>query len=174
MNLKSKSIKNDMIRNFGALFLAITLIFSIVFYKEARESNIDNTLDIMNEISYQASNLVVSKITQEIIRGTAVANDPIIRDVNASIEDKKKVLANNMNLYGHLNIGMADVNGKMTLPTGEVVDVSNGKVFKNTIAGNITVSDPYISSRTGEMIISYGIPVKDVNGKVFSIIEYAR
>ncbi len=48
-NNKSRSIKSDMIRNFGALFIVITLVFSVVFYSQAKKSNIDNTMDIMND-----------------------------------------------------------------------------------------------------------------------------
>ena len=34
---KSKSIKGDMIRKFGALIVVITIVFSVIFYLQARE-----------------------------------------------------------------------------------------------------------------------------------------
>ena len=63
---KSKSIKGDMIRRFGALIVVITLVFSGIFYLQAEKSNIDNTMNMMNTMSTQAANLVESKLNTQI------------------------------------------------------------------------------------------------------------
>ncbi|SDP15658.1 methyl-accepting chemotaxis protein [Clostridium gasigenes] len=171
-NSKSKSIKGSMIRSFGALIVVITLVFSGVFYLEAKKSNINNTMDMMDTMSVQAANLVEAKLSEEVTRGLSVANDPIIRDSKSSIEDKKRVLNNNKELYGHKSIGIATTDGKLILTSGDPIDISERELFKETMKGNVYIADPYISSIDGAMVIAYGIPIKDNNGKVTSMIQY--
>ena len=141
-NSKSKSIKGSMIRSFGALIVVITLVFSGVFYSEAKKSNIDNTMDMMDTMSVQAANLVEAKLSEQVTMGLSVANDPIIRDSKSSIEDKNRVLNNNMKLYGHKIIGIATTDGKLILSSGKPIDISERDIFKETMEGNIYIADP--------------------------------
>ena len=171
---KSKSIKGDMIRKFGALFVVITIVFSVIFYLQAREANINNTMNIMNAMSTQAANLVEAKLNEQITMGLSVANDPVIRNLNSSIEDKNRVLNDNMKLYDQKSIGIAKADGQLLLSSGKTIDISERDIFKETMKGSIFVAEPYISSIDGTMVIAYGIPIKDNNGKVTSMIQYAR
>ncbi|MBU3133653.1 methyl-accepting chemotaxis protein [Clostridium gasigenes] len=173
-NSRSKSIKGSMIRNFGTLIVVITLVFSGVFYLEARQSNIDNTMGMMDTMSVQAANLVEAKLSEQVTMGLTVASDPIIKNLNSSIEDKNRVLNYNMKLYEHKSIGIITTDGKLTLSTGKIIDISGQDIFKKTVEGNIFISEPFIDSVDNEIIIAYGIPIKDNNGKVISILEYTR
>ena len=171
---KSKSIKGDMIRRFGALIVVITLVFSGIFYLQAQKSNIDNTMNMMNTMSIQAANLVEAKLNTQITMGLSVANDPVIRNLNSSIEDKSRVLNDNIKLYGHKNIGIAGPDGKLLLASGKIIDVSEEYTFKEAIKGSIAVSEPFEDKVDGLMIIVYGIPVKDNNEKVIAMISCVR
>lgn len=172
--LKSKSIKGEMIINFGLLFVIITLIFSGVFYTQAKNSNIDNTMSMMDEMSIQASNLVESALSEKILMGYSVANDSVMKDPKASVVDKNEVLNENMKLYGHKAMSIIDIKGNLTSTSGKVIDVSDQDIFKETIKGDTFISDPVKSHIDESMVISYAIPVKDNNGNVTSIIEYTR
>ncbi|SDP15680.1 methyl-accepting chemotaxis protein [Clostridium gasigenes] len=173
-NNKSRSIKSDMIRNFGALFVVITLVFSVVFYSQAKKSNIDNTMDIMNAMSSQSAKLVEAKLNEEITMGLAIANDPIIRNASSSIEDKNRVLNDNMKLYGHKSIGIATTDGKLALTSGKTIDISQYDIFKESIKGSVYVEEPFVDQIDGTMLMAYAIPIKDNNGKVIGMVEYSR
>ncbi len=75
-------------------------------------------------MSSQAANLVEAKLNEQITMGLAIANDPIIRNANSSIEDKNRVLKDNMKLYGHKSIGIATTDGKLALTSGKTIDIS--------------------------------------------------
>ncbi len=66
----------------------------------------------------------------------------IIRDSKSSIEDKNRVLNNNMELYGHKIIGIAATDGKLILTSGDTIDISEREIFKETMKGNVYIADP--------------------------------
>ena len=99
---------------------------------------------MMNTMSTQAANLVESKLNEQITMGLSVANDPVIRNLNSSIEDKNRVLNDNMKLYGHKSIGIAKADGKLLLSSGKTIDISERDIFKETMKGSIFVSEPFI------------------------------
>ena len=169
-----KSIKNQMIISFGALLVGITLIFSLKFYSESRDSNINNTIDIMNQLSMQSSNLVMTKLSQQLAMGEGVASDSRMIDPNVSVDDKNKALTEDLEMYGHKTIGLVDTSGKKINSTGKITDVSEKDSFKRNMKGEIVISDPFPSSQDGKMIMTYGMPIKDKNGSVVSVVEYVR
>lgn len=169
-----KSIKNQMIISFGTLLVGITLIFSVKFYLESRDSNINNTINIMNQLSMQSSNLVMTKLSQQLAMGEGVASDSRMVDPNVSVDDKNKALTEDLEMYGHKTIGLVDTSGKKINSTGKITDVSEKDSFKRGMKGEIVISDPFPSSLDGKMIMTYGMPIKDKNGSVVSIVEYVR
>ncbi|MEG0297356.1 MAG: methyl-accepting chemotaxis protein [Clostridium sp.] len=174
INDSMKSIKGHMIKRFGALFVIITVVFSVVSYSQAKKANLDNTMNIMNEISLQAGSLVEAKLNAQVVKGTALLNNEVINDPNATIEAKLHELEHNKELFKHSSIGLANTAGILTLTTGETVDISDQEAFKDAMKGNSSVSSPYMTKSDKTMSIAYGIPVKDSNGNVTSIIQYTR
>jgi len=169
-----KSIKRQMVISFGALFMGITLIFSLKFYSESRDSNVNNTINIMNQLSMQSSKLVMTKLSQQLAMGEGVASDSRMIDPNLSVDDKNKALTEALEMYGHKTIGLVDTSGKKINSTGKMADVSEKDSFKRNMKGEIVISDPFVSSLDGQMIMTYGMPIKDKNGNVVSIVEYVR
>lgn len=171
---RTRSIKNQMIVSFGAFFIGITLIFSFKFYSEAKNSSVNNTMNMMNQLSVQSSSLVMSKLNQQLTMGQGVASDSRMIDSNIAIDDKNKALNEDLEMYGHKTIGLVDTTGKKINSTGKVTDVSKKDTFKKNMNGEITISDPFPSSIDGKMIMTYSIPIKDKSGNVVSIVEYVR
>ena len=170
----TKSIKRQMVISFGAFFVGTTLIFSLKFYSESRDSNVNNTINIMNQLSMQSSKLVMTKLSQQLAMGEGVASDSRMIDPNVSVDDKNKALTEDLEMYGHKTIGLVDTNGKKINSTSKITDVSEKDSFKRNMKGEIVISDPFVSSLDGQMIMTYGMPIKDKNGNVVSIVEYVR
>lgn len=170
----TKSIKRQMVISFGAFFVGTTLIFSLKFYSESRDSNVNNTINIMNQLSMQSSKLVMTKLSQQLAMGEGVASDSRMIDPNVSVDDKNKALTEDLEMYGHKTIGLVDTSGKKINSTSKITDVSEKDSFKRNMKGEIVISDPFVSSLDGQMIMTYGMPIKDKKGNVVSIVEYVR
>lgn len=176
LNIKgeSKSIRGEMIKKFGSLLIIITFAFSILFYNQAKKSNIDNTIDIMSEMAIQGGNLVRSKLDEQLQMGISVAKDPVIRDSNSTVEEKNKILNANKDAYEHRSIGIVNKEGILEYTTGRTLDVSKDKWVVEAMSGNSSASEPFKSLSDGSVISAYTIPIKGDDGTVTSVLEYIR
>ncbi|MEG0296282.1 MAG: methyl-accepting chemotaxis protein [Clostridium sp.] len=176
LNIKgeSKSIRGEMIKKFGILLIIITFTFSILFYAQAKKSNIDNTIDIMSEMAIQGGNLVRSKLDEQLQMGIAVAKNPVIKDLNSTVEEKNKILNANKDAYEHRSIGIVNKEGILEYTTGRTLDVSKDRWVIEAMNGNSSASEPFKSLSDGSVISAYTIPIKGDDGTVTSVLEYIR
>ncbi|MGL5479277.1 MAG: methyl-accepting chemotaxis protein [Clostridium sp.] len=85
----------------------------------------------------------------------------MLTDKNVSYNDKSEKLKKEAEKSGFLRFGLADVNGNALMYDGTKsrVDVSERDYFKNSIKGDISISDIIISGNTKEPVLIISAPV---------------
>lgn len=167
-------IKRQLVINFGLLIIIVSSILTLVSYFRSKDTVSKLTLNFMDQMSIQASKLVETQINKYITMGLELANNPALRDPNASMEEKTKRLQASMELNKHSNIGLADLNGDVTYLSGYKDNLKSRDYFQEALNGKPGISEPRKSTESNEIVISYAVPVKDFNNNIISVVVYNR
>lgn len=167
-------IKRQLVINFGLLIIIVSSILTLVSYFRSKDTVSKLTLNFMDQMSIQASKLVETQINKYITMGLELANNPALRDPNASMEEKTKRLQASMELNKHSNIGLADLKGDVTYLSGYKDNLKSRDYFQEALNGKPGISEPRKSTESNEIVISYAVPVKDFNNNIISVVVYNR
>lgn len=173
-NKNYKSLRVKLIKYASVILITSMVLFSYIFYTEAKKDIKDNTTKIMKSITSETKDLIQSKLNSLMMTGLVVTKDPVIKDVNASLESKNKILKVNKDIYNHVDIGIAMKDGKLNLLSGESVDVKNEEIFIKTMSGKIGISEPFKTKDNEPLLIAYGLPIKDNNEVIIGMLRIVR
>jgi methyl-accepting chemotaxis protein len=171
--LKIKSIKISMIIYFVLLLSVVCIGFGIIsqyFSKNALVNTVNMTLP---EVAQEASSVVELEITSKINELELMATNNTIRDKNISIDEKIKILSEEVKRSGSLRMGIVNRKGIVTLTDGQQLDISDREYFKEAISGKSKVTDPMKSKNTGNLIVIYAVPIKN-NGEILGVLYSVR
>ncbi|CDI48985.1 methyl-accepting chemotaxis protein [Clostridium tetani] len=168
-----KSIKTHIMLYFGILLIAIGIGLSGVSYINSRNA-IESTVKItMPEIVKQGSLAIETYIEGELDKLKLVTDEKIFQDEKVSLEDKLKLLSNEVKRSGHVNMGIGDLKGNLKTTAGDSINISDREFFKKALTGVSSVTDPMVSKVDKSIIIIYASPIKK-NGKVIGVITIVR
>lgn len=171
--IRSKSIKVYIMLYFGILLIAIGIGLSGVSYINSKNT-LENTVKMtMPEIVKQGSLAIETYIEGELDKLELVTNEKIFKDEKVSLDDKLKLLSNEVKRSGHVNMGIGDLNGNLKTTEGDLINISDREFFKKALKGVSSVTDPMVSKVDKSIIIIYASPLKK-NGKVIGVITTVR
>jgi methyl-accepting chemotaxis protein len=163
--MKLKSIKTKLSLSFGGLLIIICAGLGIISYiasADAISSNIDESL---SQISTEAAKTVQNAVKIQTNALEALAESESIKSDRLTIEAKLESLKSEVKRSGHVNIGIADLQGnlKTTESAGESVSISDSAYFKEALSGKVAVSNPVIRETDNRLVLVYAVPIKDNN-----------
>ncbi|QBD84559.1 methyl-accepting chemotaxis protein, partial [Clostridium tetani] len=171
--IRSKSIKVYIMLYFGILLIAIGIGLSGVSYINSKNT-LENTVKMtMPEIVKQGSLAIETYIEGELDKLELVTDEKIFKDEKVSLDDKLKLLSNEVKRSGHVNMGIGDLNGNLKTTEGDLINISDREFFKKALKGVSSVTDPMVSKVDKSIIIIYASPLKK-NGKVIGVITTVR
>ncbi|MCY6369459.1 methyl-accepting chemotaxis protein [Clostridium ganghwense] len=175
--MKFKSLKKQMIVYFLVMISVICIGLGGSSYKLAKKALENNTKDFMIEMSKQAAVTVEEAINAKIDMAEMIANIPDMRDEKTPWEIKKKILESEVKKHGHLRIGIADLNGKLTYPDGTVADIHDREYYHKAIKGESNATEPFVSKNKVNgvaIVITYSAPIRDFNNKIIGAVIIIR
>jgi methyl-accepting chemotaxis protein len=106
----------------------------------------------------------------EVIANTDVLKNGSNKEIKAYFDSEMKRLGEKFNSFG-----VSDINGKLDLGGGVVIDISSESTFPMVInEGKSVVSNPFPAKENPDsLIISFETPVKDKDGKVKGLVSGA-
>ncbi|QBD86908.1 methyl-accepting chemotaxis protein, partial [Clostridium tetani] len=171
--IRLKSIKTYIMLYFGILLIAIGIGLSGVSYINSKNT-LENTVKMtMPEIVKQGSLAIETYIEGELDKLELVTDEKIFKDEKVSLDDKLKLLSNEVKRSGHVNMGIGDLNGNLKTTAGDLINISDREFFKKALKGVSSVTDPMVSKVDKSIIIIYASPLKK-NGKVIGVITTVR
>ena len=104
-----------------------------------------------------------------------LANVPQIKAPDVPLFEKYKIVRGTTLIdEDYLGLSILDMDGNVILnDEGETRNLSGEKYFKDAAKGNMCITDPHKDAHTGEVVMFYSIPVRDVSGKVINVLVCA-
>ncbi|HWR61624.1 MAG TPA: methyl-accepting chemotaxis protein [Clostridia bacterium] len=126
----------------------------------ALSSSIDESLA---QLAEEAGQVVQERVAAQLNTLAALAETDAIKNDTLTLDEKLKMLGNEVKRNGHLRINIVDTNGNAKNTNGDISDISTREYFIKALSGESTVSDPVVSKADNSMIVSYAVPIKDGN-----------
>lgn len=161
--LKLKSIKTKLAFFFGGLMFVICIGLGVITYvasSNALSSTIDESL---SQLAESGAKVVQERIAAQLNTLGALAETDAIKKDTLTLDEKLKLLENEVKRNGHLRINVVDTNGKAKNTNGDSSDISTRDYFIKALSGENAVSDPIVSKADNSVIVSYAVPIKDGN-----------
>lgn len=161
--MQLKSIKAKLSVFFGGLLFLICVGLGVVAYMastNALSSSIDESLA---QLAEEAGQVVQERVAAQLNTLAALAETDAIKNDTLTLDEKLKMLGNEVKRNGHLRINIVDTNGNAKNTNGDISDISTREYFIKALSGESTVSDPVVSKADNSMIVSYAVPIKDGN-----------
>jgi len=161
--LKLKSIKTKLSFFFGGLMFLICIGLGVITYivsSNALSSSIDESL---SQLANAGAKVVQERVAAQLNTLGALAETDAIKKDTLTLDEKLKLLDNEVKRNGHLRINIADTNGNAKNTNGDSSDISTREYFIKALSGENAVSDPIVSKADNSVIVSYAVPIKDGN-----------
>ncbi|GAA0736695.1 methyl-accepting chemotaxis protein [Clostridium oceanicum] len=168
--LNLSSIKHKIMIYFSILLVLGCVAFGITSYLIS-QSSLNNTVDLMlPELSKQGSKLVNQEIESKLKNLESLANIPMMKDEKIKIEEKLKLLKEEVKINGDLRMGIVDTKGNAIYTNGSKLNIKDKENIVRALRGENCIMDPSKSKIDGKIITVYTVPIKS-NGKVIGAIS---
>lgn len=171
--LRHRSLKGQMLSSImfliGVICLGIALISIII----SRNSIIQTINKDLPAIASQASQSVYGGISEHIAVLKLLATNPVLVDEKSSLEEKLNILRLEGKRSTHVDMTYIDLNGNGINTNMQKFNISSQPGFKKALEGKSSVSDPFVSVSSGNIIVLYTVPIMK-DGKVVGIIDSVR
>ncbi|MCR4430318.1 MAG: cache domain-containing protein [Tepidanaerobacteraceae bacterium] len=156
-----KSIKTKLSLFFGALAIAICIGLGVISYIDSANALISIINESLLQMANEAAKVIHSRVEARLDALEVLAENSSIKDDELTLDEKLKLLENEVKRSGHLSLAIVDTNGNLRGTDGGNVNISDREYFKKALAGESAVSDPIVSKANNKVVICYAVPIKD-------------
>ena len=171
--LKIKSIKTKLILLFGVLILALCISLSAITYVTSSKTMKSNFDESLVKLSSQASEVIASKVENQLNVLEACAHMDLMKNIKEPVYEKIEILKKESKRNKHLWMSYIDSDGIAYTTMDSTSNVKEQEYFKKAISGKRSVSDPFKSEITNDMIVIYAVPVIN-EGKIIGVLTSVR
>ena len=107
-----------------------------------------------------SANIVDEQIKSNTLSIATLGNLDIIANPDIPIKEKLKVIEDERGKLNFSSIGLANIQGKLTLNNGVVLDIYEKEYFRRAHAGSNYFSEPFVNELTGKLEIAIAAPIK--------------
>jgi len=171
-----KKISTRIIVLFGLLVFFICFGLGLVAYITSHNALVDVLEETMPKVATEASITIEYAIQNQLDKLNIMASLVDLDSLNDSSSGNSKVrafLSDEAKRSGHIQMILADRNGKALFDNGNVSDLSDNHVFKAAISGEEVVTEPVLDSDGEGIIMTYAVPVKS-NGQIAGVLIAVR
>lgn len=169
-NHKITSIKSQLIIRCVSLVVIACLTLSLSALYITKKGIIRNSEELLLAYTNETTDLIKKMLDDYLIIGEMLATDDRISNPNISMDEKLKILEKNKEKYGHIQIGIADLNGAFKSSDGKIDVLSDRDFYKKAMEGKSNVSEPFMSRSMKELHIAFSIPIKHENNVIGVLI----
>lgn len=156
-----RSIKIKMIALLGAMIFIICAGMGTMSYVISSKALIRHSDSLLPQLAQEAALLIENKIDRHFEMLEVIARN--VNDAKLTEEQRYAKLKDQEIRSGYLMLGIADVNGKLTTSSKDVMDIKDQDFFQKALAGEKVITDPtedIFGRSTTNLIIIYAIPIK--------------
>ncbi len=161
--LRFKSIRTKLSLFFGILVFFICAGLGVISYITASQLLSSNINESITQMARESSKGVTRELKVQTNALEALAGNEWLRSNALSTDEKLKLLESEVIRSGHIRMGIVDLQGNAKFTDGTSSNVAEREYFKNTLGGNISISDPLPNKVDGTVVLVYAVPVKENN-----------
>lgn len=173
--MKFKGIKTQLIIRTSAIIAMIAICMMLISNNIMEKQMVSDAKTILDVIVVQNSKEISSKIKENLIKVSAVAEMPDIIDEGAPWEMKKQILSTKREANKFKGLAIVDKDGNLKDSEGVAINIKEKDYFKETMKGRAYASDIFVSSTDGKLEITYCAPILDsdklVKGMIVASID---
>ena len=141
--MKLKSIKTKLSLFYGVLLLVICMGFGVVSYiasSKALSTSIDESL---SQLAIQNAEIVDKGMEIQFNALEALAESDWLKGTSLTLNEKLKLLNNEVKRSNHIDMFITDINGNMEDTAGGRANVSDREYFIKALSGEKGSFRPY-------------------------------
>jgi len=158
-----KSITAKITLLFGILIFIICTGLAVFAYYSASNALKTNIDENLLEIAKADAKIITEKVNIQFNALQALAESPWIKSNDLTLEEKVKLLRNEVQRNGHINMFIADTNGDCVNTDGVTMNLRERDYFQKALSGIANVSDPIINKLDQSVVIIFAVPIKEAD-----------
>ena len=168
-----KSIKVKLSVIFGVLLFIICSGLGGTAYLVSKAALSASVNDSILNMARESAKEVTEAIRVQTNALEAIADSDWIKGDTLAMAEKVRKLDAEVERSGHIRMGIVDLQGKAIYNDGNTEELTVEDCFAWAAAGEVTVSDPYISRIDNKLTIRYTVPI-EIDGKVTAVLMAER
>lgn len=154
-------------------FVITTLLFlTFCTYILGEKALYSNSKDFLKQISNITAENINDLMSEKIKSIESLAHNPLIIDSEYPIKDKLNILLEEKNFQQYSDMGIATLDGKLTLLDGTLIDISAYDYFNIARSGKSYISEPFQSTFSKNSLIAISAPIKDKNNIIGVLVAF--
>ena len=164
-----KSIATKLVLFISVILLVVCGSIGILGYKKSSQAVVNEVDKSLEQITKEGVMIVKNWTDIQINSLEVLANNDSLRNPDISLDDKMRILSEEVKRAGYIQMGVADLAGTLTSTNGAVSNIKDQSYFKDAASGNASVSDPIVSKVDESVVVVFAVPIKN-NGQVNGVL----
>lgn len=161
-----KSIKTKLSLFFGVLIFFICLGLGSVSYITSRNALSESINESISQMARESAKGVARELRVQTNTLEALAGSDFLKKNNLTTDEKLELLEGEVERSGHIKMGIIDLKGNGKFTDGTSSNVADREYYTNSLAGNISISDPLVDKTDGSVVLVYSVPIKEKNAVI--------
>ena len=166
-----KSIRTKLLVTVLTIVIVSESILTFLANDVSRRELTSAVTGQMDAVAAKVASEIADTNASEFKMLKSLASMPVISSRSVPLAEKArqiKVVADT--LGGYINIAFYDERGDSYTHDGSLQNFSSANYFRISITGNNFITDPYVSSVTNGLVMTYSIPVRDDNDGICGVL----
>lgn len=168
-----KSLAAKLMVFISLVLLVVCGSIGVIGYSYASKAVVNEVNKSLEQIVLDGTMVVRKALDSQINSLEVLASNSSLRNPKVALEDKLRLLSQEVGRAGHISMGIADLDGTLTSTNGAVSNIKDTSYFTEAVSGTPAVSDPTISEVDGSLVIIYAVPIEN-NRRVSSVLIAVR
>ena len=170
-NMRRFSLRYKLVLIFGLLIAAASVVEIVLAVRTARIAVTEKVVDHLVDKAADTATIIDGncKAFWQLFEG--LARTPLLRDPNASYQEKTAYLAKEAALNDRIHrMDICDMKGIRHTSDGQLVNVSDRDYFLAASKGKDFVAEPTVSRVDGILLLIFSVPIYDDNRNVIGVL----
>ncbi|MCK9444029.1 MAG: methyl-accepting chemotaxis protein [Tissierellaceae bacterium] len=169
---RTKSISTVLLATVAMIIISLSVIIGLATYLTAKDALIHNVEETIYNKAVDSSLFVDLKIKQYISNIEGLSNFDMLGDPEVHWVEKSRIFKKEMSRLDLSSIGVADLQGNLTLENGQTINIGSYEYFKAASKGESYFSEPFFNDFSNTMDIAISTPLRHNNQIVGAIVAY--
>ncbi|MDA3901802.1 MAG: methyl-accepting chemotaxis protein [Spirochaetes bacterium] len=165
--IANKSIGTRLTWGVISLLCVVSIGVGAAGYWQASNALAGQVEEVLPRTALNAASIVRAILDRHIATATQIADTPYIKSLDPELQ---MVVLKQAERSGFMQLGFIQLNGDVTLSDGSQTNVSDRPYFKDTMAGNVHVSDVFLHRILKVPVMIISVPVRDENRLIIGAV----